>query len=64
MLVTVLFQILSVNNDSIRISSKILVTLRHLGRREFSSVICVKSRLLTPLPVIARAVKSPLHGPG
>ena len=64
MLVTVLFQILSVNNDSIRISSNILVTLRHLGRREFGSVIRVKSRLLTPLPVIARAVKSPLHGPG
>ena len=27
-------------------------------------VLRVKSRLSFPLPVIARAVKSPLHGPG
>ena len=27
------------------------------------SVLCVKSRLLFSLPVIVRAVKSPLHGP-
>ena len=37
---------------------------RNLGRREFGSILCVKSRLLSPLPVIARAVKSPLHSPG
>ena len=37
---------------------------RNLGRREFGSVLRVKYRLLSPLPVIARAVKSPLHGPG
>ena len=37
---------------------------RNLGRREFGSVLRVKSRLLSPLPVIARAIKSPLYGPG
>ena len=36
---------------------------RNLGRREFGSVLRVKSRLLSPLPVIARAIKSPLYGP-
>ena len=32
---------------------------RNLGRRDFGSVIRVKSQLLSPLPVIARAVNSP-----
>ena len=36
---------------------------RHLRRREFGLVLRVKSRLLPPPPVIARAVQSPRHGP-